>query len=64
MHRQSWNFDDQVGISSEHENIATEKNGPNVTPVVVSALQKAQQELDEGTQICYQYVLPSISSNI
>ena len=34
--------------------IATEKNGPNTTPVDVSELETPQRELDAGTQKSYQ----------
>ena len=34
--------------------IATEKNGPNTTPVVVSELETPQREPDKATQKSYQ----------
>ena len=46
MQRESGNFDDQGGISSEHEKIVTENRCSRATPVDVSALDKGKRELD------------------
>ena len=42
--------------------IATEKNGPNTTPVVVSALDQTQRNADEITQKTIKTAIDMISS--
>ena len=41
-------------LDSKTGRIATEKNGPNTTPVVVSAISVPQRDLDPTTQKNYQ----------
>ena len=41
-------------LDSKTGRIATEKNGPNTTPVMVSELDKARRKLDAITQKSYQ----------
>ena len=41
-------------IDPKSSRIATEKNGPNTTPVDVSELERPQQELDHTTRKSYQ----------
>ena len=41
-------------LDSKTGRIATEKNGPNTTPVVVSELERTQRNLDEVTRKSYQ----------
>ena len=48
MQRESRNFDDPVGISSEHEIIVTENECSGATPVDVSALEEPQRDADRG----------------
>ena len=41
-------------LDSKTGRIATEKNGPNTTPVVVSELDQRQRKLDAATRKSYQ----------
>ena len=41
-------------LDSKTRRIATEKNGPNTTPVVVSELETPQRKLDDTTRKSYQ----------
>ncbi len=41
-------------LDSKTGRIATEKNGPNTTPVDVSELDQRQRKLDDATQKSYQ----------
>ena len=42
-------------LDAKTSRIATEKNGPNTTPVVVSELDQPQRNLDDTTRKSYQF---------
>ena len=58
------NFDVPVGEVKFEEKVRGVRNGSNATPVMVLSPDRRRRESDQVTRKSYQYVSPSISSNI
>ena len=64
MQRETRNFDDPVGISSEHEIIVTENECSGATPVDVSALEEPKRDPDRASLKTIETANEGISSYI